>query len=92
MALELKRRFSNTLPNGWKDHLPTYSPSDAAVATRKLSETLLNKLAPIVPELIGGSADLTASNLTRWKGAVDFQPVFYSNLYKFLNCKRNHPN
>ena len=45
------------------------------MATRKLSEAVLNKIAPIIPELVGGSADLTGSNLTRWKSAVDFQAV-----------------
>jgi transketolase len=48
---------------------------DAAVASRKLSEIALTKLVEVIPELVGGSADLTGSNLTRWKGAVDFQPV-----------------
>ncbi|GBC01909.1 hypothetical protein RclHR1_04380010 [Rhizophagus clarus] len=71
---EIKRRFSNKLPEGWEQHLPRYTPSDPAVATRKLSENVLNKIADVIPELIGGSADLTGSNLTRWKTAVDFQP------------------
>src|SRR5271155_1203015 len=48
---------------------------DDAVASRKLSEICLTKLVAAIPELVGGSADLTGSNLTRWKGAVDFQPV-----------------
>lgn len=39
----------------------------------KLSEILLNAIAEPLPELMGGSADLTHSNLTRWKTAVDFQ-------------------
>lgn len=43
------------------------------MATRKLSETVLSKIHAIVPELIGGSSDLTPSNLTRWASAVDFQ-------------------
>ncbi|RIA95509.1 Transketolase, thiamine diphosphate binding domain-containing protein [Glomus cerebriforme] len=71
---EIKRRFSNKLPEGWEQHLPRYTPSDPPVATRKLSENVLNKIAEIVPELVGGSADLTGSNLTRWKTAVDLQP------------------
>lgn len=62
------------MPEGWEKHLPRYTPSDPAVATRKLSENVLNKIADAIPELIGGSADLTGSNLTRWKTAVDFQP------------------
>lgn len=73
-AADLKRRLSGDLPEGWEKNLPVYSPSDAAVASRKLSEILLNKVHQALPELVGGSADLTASNLTRWKDAVDFQP------------------
>jgi transketolase len=71
---DLKRRLTGDLPEGWEKNLPTYSPSDAAVASRKLSETVLTKIHQALPELVGGSADLTGSNLTRWKDAVDFQP------------------
>ncbi|TPX36512.1 hypothetical protein SmJEL517_g01356 [Synchytrium microbalum] len=74
LAGELIRRFSGQLPEGWKNALPRFTPADPAVASRKSSEVVLNKLAPIMPELIGGSADLTPSNLTRWTGAEDFQP------------------
>ncbi|KAM3079398.1 Transketolase [Clarireedia jacksonii] len=73
-AADLKRRLSGELPEGWEKKLPTYSPSDAAVATRKLSEIVLQNIHDVIPELVGGSADLTGSNLTRWKEAVDFQP------------------
>ncbi|KAM0745407.1 hypothetical protein ACQRIT_000791 [Beauveria bassiana] len=71
---DLIRRQSGDLPQGWEKSLPTYTPADDAVATRKLSETVLTKVEAVVPELFGGSADLTGSNLTRWKDAVDFQP------------------
>ncbi|KAA8914090.1 hypothetical protein TRICI_002987 [Trichomonascus ciferrii] len=71
---ELARRIKGDLPAGWEKALPTYSPSDDAVASRKLSEIVLTKIHDALPELIGGSADLTGSNLTRWKDAVDFQP------------------
>ena len=73
LAAELQRRINGQLPANWKDNLPRYTPSDSAVATRKLSEILLNAVANSIPELVGGSADLTHSNLTRWKTAVDFQ-------------------
>lgn len=73
-ADDLQRRLTGQLPEGWEKHLPTYSPSDSAVATRKLSETVLTKIQAAIPELFGGSADLTPSTLTRWKEAVDFQP------------------
>ena len=71
---DLKRRQTGALPEGWEKTLPTYKPTDAAVASRKLSETVLTKIHQSIPELVGGSADLTGSNLTRWKDAVDFQP------------------
>merc|ERR1711900_81259 len=73
-ASDLKRRLTGDLPEGWEKNLPVYSPSDAAVASRKLSEIVLTKIHQAIPELVGGSADLTGSNLTRWKDAVDFQP------------------
>jgi transketolase len=73
-ASELKRRMEGKLPEGWQNKLPVYKPSDAAVASRKLSETVLEKIHEVLPELLSGSADLTGSNNTRWKNAVDFQP------------------
>ena len=71
---DLKRRLSGLLPEGWQKALPTYKPTDKAIASRKLSEAVLEAIHDKVPELISGSADLTGSNNTRWKNAVDFQP------------------
>ena len=71
---DLKRRLSGLLPEGWQNKLPTYKPGDAPVASRKLSEAVLEAVHEILPELVGGSADLTGSNNTRWKKAIDFQP------------------
>ncbi|QPG96567.1 hypothetical protein C2857_004608 [Epichloe festucae Fl1] len=71
---DLERRQKGDLPQGWEKSLPVYTPQDSAVASRKLSETVLSKVQTVIPELFGGSADLTGSNLTRWKEAVDFQP------------------
>ncbi|KAJ5904364.1 hypothetical protein N7504_006747 [Penicillium tannophilum] len=73
-AADLKRRLSGKLPEGWEKSLPTYKSTDPAVASRKLSEAVLEKIHSVVPELLSGSADLTGSNNTRWKNAVDFQP------------------
>ncbi|KFH45245.1 Transketolase-like protein [Hapsidospora chrysogenum ATCC 11550] len=70
---DLTRRLKGELPQGWEKALPTYTTSDPAIASRKLSETVLSKIEGVLPELLGGSADLTGSNLTRWKEAVDFQ-------------------
>lgn len=54
-AAEFSRRVEGRLPEGWEKALPTYTTEDAAVGSRKLSETTLNKLAAVLPELIGGS-------------------------------------
>jgi len=71
---DLARRLSNKLPEGWQNKLPVYKPTDPAIASRKLSESVLEAIHEVVPELISGSADLTGSNNTRWKKATDFQP------------------
>ncbi|RDI88180.1 hypothetical protein Vi05172_g1708 [Venturia inaequalis] len=71
---DLKRRLLQDLPEGWQKCLPTYTVKDKAMASRKLSEAVLEKIHEAIPELISGSADLTGSNNTRWKKAVDFQP------------------
>jgi transketolase len=56
------------LPEGWDKDLPTYTPEDGGLATRKHSQICLGALGPNLPELIGGSADLTHSNYTDIKG------------------------
>ena len=78
-AAEFERMLSGKLPDGWADSLPTYTPADKALATRKNSEITLNALAPALPELIGGSADLTHSNLTELKISGNFQKGAYEN-------------
>lgn len=78
-AAEFERIISGTLPEGWEKALPTYTPADKGVATRKHSEITLNALAPVLPELIGGSADLAPSNLTLMKVSGDFQKGQYEN-------------
>ncbi|KAG9318397.1 transketolase [Chiua virens] len=71
---ELTRRIAGDLPDGWEKSLPVYKPGDAAQASRKYSEIVLTAITPKLPDLLGGSADLTGSNLTKAKGTVDFQP------------------
>lgn len=73
LGAELQRRLDGKLPEGWESKLPTFTPNDKAVATRKLSEGVLNAVCETLPELIGGSADLTPSNLTKTTGSTDFQ-------------------
>lgn len=78
-AAEFERFLSGELPEGWDQVLPTYTAEDKAQPTRKHSEICLNKLGVVLPELIGGSADLTHSNLTELKGAGDFQKGQFQN-------------
>ena len=78
-AAEFERYLSGQLPDGWDKDLPTFTPDDDGQPTRKHSAAILNILAPVVPELIGGSADLTHSNLTELKVSGDFQKGAYAN-------------
>ena len=71
-AKELGRRWHGDLPAGWDRALPTFDATSGNVASRAASGTVINAIAPAVPELIGGSADLTGSNLTDVKGAAIF--------------------
>ncbi len=71
LAAELQRRLSGQLPNGWDADIPAFGPKDAQ-ATRAASAKVLNAIAPKLPELTGGSADLTGSNLTQIKTSGDF--------------------
>ncbi len=74
-AKELERSLRGELPENWDKDLPTYSPDDKGLATRKHSQICLGALGPNLPELIGGSADLTHSNYTDISGETgSFQP------------------
>jgi len=72
-AAELRRRWDRELPADWSDFADRAVAELAAkggdVATRKSSEMALNAFGPALPELIGGSADLTGSNNTFWSGS-----------------------
>ena len=78
-AAELERLISNKLPEGWDKVLPTYSPEDKADATRNHSGKCLNSLAGVLPEVIGGSADLAGSCMTLIKSSGDFLKGQYEN-------------
>jgi transketolase len=71
-AKEFGRRVQGDLPAAWERSLPVFTNENGVVASRAASGTVLAALSPAVPELFGGSADLTGSNLTVLKGA----PVF----------------
>jgi transketolase len=73
-AAEFERRMAGRLPAGYHERAEAWLQQAAArsdpVATRKASQLALDAMAPALPELFGGSADLTASNLTNFKGCV----------------------
>ena len=73
LAKEFERRMSGRLPKGWDKNLPIYEANETGVATRNPSGDVINALAPHLPELFGGSADLTGSNKTWIKGHPAFQ-------------------
>ncbi|MBC7679043.1 MAG: transketolase, partial [Pseudorhodobacter sp.] len=68
------RLAARRLPLGWQAALPTFAPSEKGVATRKASGDVLSALAPVLPELWGGSADLAESNNTTPAGEPSFLP------------------
>jgi transketolase len=78
-AATLERMHEAELPEGWESVLPKYTPEDKAEATRVQSGKTLNALSAVLPELIGGSADLASSNNTLIKGAGDYQKGQYQN-------------
>jgi transketolase len=73
LAAEFERRMQGKLPQDWAEKSAAFiakqSAEGAEIATRKASEVTLNGFGPLLPELLGGSADLTGSNLTWWKGS-----------------------
>ena len=73
LAREFLRRMTGELPAGWKAHcdalLARIEAKAETIATRKASQNAIEGLAPALPEFVGGSADLTGSNLTNWSGA-----------------------
>ena len=78
-AAEFERYMSGRLPENWTQVLPSFTPEEAGLSTRKYSANMLNYLSPVLPELLGGSADLTHSNLTELKNSGDFQKGQYEN-------------
>ncbi|MGQ9492556.1 MAG: transketolase [Anaerolineae bacterium] len=73
LTAEWRRVMSGELPKSWEEHLPTFDSAAEPMATREASGKVLNALAPYIPELVGGSADLAPSNLTYLAGMGDFQ-------------------
>lgn len=85
LAAEFERRIAGRLPDDWTDCAAELVANGAAaevgMATRKASANALVLLGPRLPELIGGSADLTGSNNTQWSGARAITPADFSGNY-----------
>ncbi len=84
-AEELKRRLNGDLPKEFDDQMQAFitrlALDSADLASRKASENTLQVIGPLLPELVGGSADLAGSNLTRWKDSRAISATDFSGNY-----------
>ncbi|HET7396165.1 MAG TPA: transketolase [Gammaproteobacteria bacterium] len=91
LATEFTRRMRGELPQGWATQAEQFvkgmAQQGAEIATRKASELALNGLAPALPELLGGSADLTGSNNTWWKGSRAISRQDFGGNYVFYGVR-----
>ena len=91
LAAEFSRRQANELPANWSTEANKYiaelqaNPSN--VATRKASQNALNAFGPLLPELLGGSADLAGSNLTIWSGSKGVEADDASGNYLYYGVR-----
>ncbi|RPI86705.1 MAG: transketolase [Chloroflexi bacterium] len=77
LAKELERRLCGEFPTDWDEEIPEFPTDTKGMATRVSSGKVINALAKKLPELIGGSADLTPSTKTTIEGSPDFQAGSY---------------
>jgi transketolase len=91
LAAELERRMRGDLPPAFKDAaakcIADAAQQAASVATRQSSQAALNALGPVLPELIGGSADLTGSNNTRRKDSRTYTPEDPTGNYVYYGVR-----
>ncbi|VVC85464.1 transketolase [Sideroxydans sp. CL21] len=79
MAAELQYRLRDELPPGWDADIPVFPADTKGLATREASGKVMNAIAPNLPALTGGSADLDPSTKTAMKGMGDFNPLPQKN-------------
>ncbi len=72
-AAELRKVMAGELPAGWEESIPCFPPDQKGIATRVAAGKVMNAIAPRLPQLIGGSADLDPSTHTALAGLGDFQ-------------------
>ena len=88
-AAELDRRLAGTLPDGWDKVIPSFTKENGSVASRAASNVVLNALVGVLPELMGGSADLTPSNGTAVKSWKNFAPGEYDKRYMHFGIREH---
>ncbi|KJD45206.1 transketolase [Paenibacillus terrae] len=83
LAQKFRQAISGQLPEGWDQHLPEYTEPDMPLSTRVASGKALNALSPVVPWLLGGSADLESSTMTHLHAESVYRPGNYAgrNIY-----------
>lgn len=91
LAAEFKRRSSGELPGNWAEQSQAYieklQANPATIASRKASQNTLNAFGPILPEFMGGSADLAGSNLTIWSGSKPLTQTDASGNYVYYGVR-----
>jgi len=90
-AAELKRRLAGELPAdfsaGAQGYIAACQAEGASIASRKASQNCLNAYGPLLPELLGGSADLAGSNLTLWSGSQGVSAADASGNYVYYGVR-----
>jgi transketolase len=81
--------LAGDLPDGWEKAIPDFTEANGSVASRAASNTVLNALVGVMPELIGGSADLTPSNGTAVKTWKNFAPGDYDKRYMHFGIREH---
>ncbi len=91
LAKEYRRRVMDLLPNDWYSYADKFiaetQSTAESVASRKASQNAIQAYAKVLPELIGGSADLTHSNLTLWDGARDLNDYDHDGNYVYYGVR-----
>ncbi|HEX4684485.1 MAG TPA: transketolase [Gemmatimonadaceae bacterium] len=88
-AAELERRLAGRLPEGWEKKIPSFTKENGSVASRAAFGICLNATAESLPELVGGSADLTPSNNTSVKAWKNFSPQDYAARYVHFGIREH---
>lgn len=91
LAAEFQRRMAGELPKNWQqsatDFIQATQEKAEKIATRKASQNSLNAFGPLLPELLGGSADLAGSNLTLWQGSKGLSKLVCNGNYIYYGVR-----